>query len=254
MAVDSFEALIKHLEDKEKELQQKADRQYQWRYVCRRIPLFFGFGLIFFAVCFAIALQESVGVVVMNTFLHGWSPWVWKIAGGDLYLPLFIIVVLIAVILALLLGSCTCAGQQLARRDDVRSCRQRNALFALGISSVAVFCGVLASPSPLYPGLALFASITFIAMWTDRTLGFTRASERYAFFAKRAKGLKKILVFRASKTTVFKEKDLQEVLALLDDLALSKYQDTVGDTFFLLTYLERWKLPASDKKSGGSGD
>lgn len=249
----SYDDLIDVLAKEAEALQKKADQKYQWRYVFRRIPLFFGFGLIFFAVCLAIALQDSIGVTAMNAFLHGFSPWVWKIAGGDLYVPLFIIVMLVAVVLALLLCSCTCADQQPVRSADIKLCRQRNALVALGVNSAAVFCGVLACPFPLYPGLALFASVTLIAMWTDRTLGFTRANERYALFAGRADRLRKLLEFRKSKSTVLKEKDLQEVAALFDELALSKYRDTVGDTFFLLKHLERLKLPGSDKKEGGSG-
>lgn len=249
--IRSYDDLIGCLTEEEAKLTEKANQQYLWRYVCRRIPLFFGFGLIFFAVCFAIALQESVGVVVMNAFLHGWSPWVWKMLGGSLYFPVFIIVMLVAVVLAFLLCSCVDTDPQSNKGADGKSCRQRNALFALSMSFIAVFCGVLASASPLYPGVAIFASITFIAMWTDRTLGFTRANERYEFFAGRAARLRELLEFRKSNSTVLKEKDLQEVVALFDELALSKYRDTVGDTFFVLKYLEGLKLPSSDKKDGG---
>lgn len=249
--IRSYDDLIGVLAEDAEALQKKADQKYQWRYVFRRIPLFFGFGLIFFAVCFAIALQEGIGVTAMNAFLHGSSPWVWKNAGGDLYIPSIMIIMLVAVILALLLCSCACKDNKLATRADVKLCQQWNALAALGVASVAVFCGVLACPFPLYLGLAIFASVTLIAMWTDRTLGFTRASERYALFAKRAARLKALLEFRKSKSTVLQEKDLQEVVALFDELALSKYHDTVGDTFFVLKYLERLKLPSPDKKDGG---
>jgi len=263
--IRSYDDLIARLAAEADKLKKKADQQYLWRYVFRRIPLFFGFGLIFFAICFAMTLRREQGVTEMNDFLHGWWCWVLQGVGEELLWRLLVAGVPIAFVLALLFCPCVSSRKQPgedasgqgtptpAVTDDVNPCGQRIGLLVLAICAVLLFGLVLAHAEPLYLGLSLFASITLIAMWTDRTLGFTRASERNYLFAGRADRLRELLEFRKSKSIELEEKDLQEVAALFDELALSKYRDTVGDTFFLLKHLERLKLPGSDKKDGGSG-
>lgn len=99
----------------------------------------------------------------------------------------------------------------------------------------------LISKYPLVLGLAVFSVVAISTMLIERSLGFTRRNERYQLFASRAEGLCILFASREKLGVPFVESHLLELGQFYEALRLSKHNDTISDSHYLLAQVERLK-------------
>jgi hypothetical protein len=90
-------------------------------------------------------------------------------------------------------------------------------------------------------GLTVFSVVTLLSILIDRTLGFTRRNERYQLFEGRAESLQVLFVSRNALNIPFAESHLLELAKFWEELRLSKHNDTVSDSHYLLALVEQLK-------------
>ena len=213
------------------------------RFLFRRIPLFFGSGLIFFGMCFAATFFDNIGMVKIESFLKSINSFEVEWQGGIFFILLALI----------FLKECICwcffslKYDSLSVKDDGECCIRNidlNKTFTVLLLLCLLVYGffiVISSEFALVFGLTAFSTVTFVAILIDRTLGFTRRNERYALFSSKAKGLSELMRFRKMAGMNFDESYLNECHNFYEDLRMAKYNDTIGDSFYILNQLEKFK-------------
>lgn len=90
-------------------------------------------------------------------------------------------------------------------------------------------------------GLFLFSISTFLPLIIDRTLGYTRRNERYSYYISKIERLIALNKSREKLRILFSEEFILESINAIDSLYLNKNNDTVNDTLYLLSQLEKFK-------------
>ncbi|WP_147402472.1 antiviral RADAR system accessory protein RdrD [Aeromonas veronii] len=225
--INDYTSLISQLKTEQQRLNKKSLESYWLRYTFRRIPLLFGSGFIFFAVCLGMAMFKEIGLNTVNSFLNGLISFdvgcLNYIFGGVL-------------LLLFLRGTIPCGSKYV--NTTWHKVITNISLLTL---SLATFFIVIRSQHPLIFGLAVFSFMTIFSILLDRTLGFTRRNERYQLFANRAEGLCILFASRGKLNIEFAESHLLELAQYYEQLRLSKYNDTISDSHYLLAQLEQLK-------------
>ncbi|WP_374518522.1 hypothetical protein [Undibacterium squillarum] len=248
--IDSFEAAISILQYEKGCLEDSRENTEWLRYVFRRIPLFSSAGLVFYLTCFSMTFVRDIGFTGVNKFLK--APIVIPCNGASIAFLVALILLCFLMVWNLYLmkvkrndGKGKLSFKEEVRRNGVKGKSNQMQkyittclLLMLLISGVAL---IRQSEFPLVLGLTTFSVVTFFSMITDRTLGFTRGNERSRLFATRAESLQIMLRSRLALNEKFEKSHLDELYKFFDELRLMKYNDTVADTQYLMTQLEKLK-------------
>ncbi|MGL4926149.1 MAG: antiviral RADAR system accessory protein RdrD [Plesiomonas shigelloides] len=247
--INHYTTLITALTSEKERLNRKSNESYWLRYTFRRIPLFFGAGLIFYAACLAMSMVKSIGLQSVNLFITSINSSITPKEGSlisdlitqyvnphciytSLFIALFIMHILI--------------GRKCRTNDDFCPGSKLKAITDILLLSLSasIFLITIKSESPLIPGLITYLTLAALAILTERMLGFTRRNERYRLFADRAEALVSLFTRRRDFNIEFKESYLIEVFQFQEELQLRKYNDTVADSHYLLTLVEQLKAPS----------
>lgn len=236
-------------------LKNKERESYWLRYLFRRIPLFSGFGLIFFGVCLALEMNNTfsgkiedffhslilfdkgcrdhilIGSVVL-LLLRSFLPQTWfvekhgKEVGAEI-------------------NNETNAENKNLHKSRTEYWEKPITLLLVLSALISGFSWIISHPHALSLGLSIFFVVTLGSLLADRMLGFTRRNERYQLFYSRAKGL--IIESRSwgkicdesGDMINFNEKHLLECAAFFEELRLDKHNAAVRDSFYLLRLKEK---------------
>lgn len=237
------------------DLKNKARESYWLRYLFRRLPLFSGFGLIFFGVCLALAMNNTfsgdvddflhslilfekescdhilIGSVVL-LLLRSFLPWTWfvdkysKEAGAEV-------------------NNESNTKNKTWRKMWTKYVEKPITLLLVLSALISGFSWIISQPHALLLGLGVFSVVTLGSLLADRMLGFTRRNERHQLFASRAEGLiiesrswEKICD-KSGNMINFNEKHLLECAAFFEELRLDKHNAAMRDSFYLLRLKEK---------------
>jgi hypothetical protein len=231
-SITDYAGLNVVLKQTENNLQNKVTETNWLRYVFRRIPLYSAIGLIFFSVCLAMAMIDKIGFNVVDQFLKQFISFDFNWGLRILISSLFLMLVL------------TPISKRKVFNKEIEGLAlwvklSANALFITMFMSG--FSVIISGQYRLYLGLAAFSVVTLSAMLMDRTLGFTRRNERYQLFASRAEGLQILFASREALKIPFAESHLLELAKFYEELRLSKHNDTISDSHYLLAQFEQLK-------------
>ncbi|WP_156560001.1 MULTISPECIES: antiviral RADAR system accessory protein RdrD [Aeromonas] len=236
-------------------LKNKGRESYWLRYLFRRLPLFSGFGLIFFCVCLALEMNNMFSGKI-DDFFHSLI----------LFDKGFRDHILIGSVVLLLLRSFLPwtlfvdkygkeAGAEINNESNTKNKTFRKmwteywekpiTLLLVLSALISGFSWIISHPHALLLGLIIFSVVTFGSLLADRMLGFTRRNERYQLFANRAEGL--IVESRSwgkiddksGDMNNFNEKHLLECAAFFEELRLDKHNAAMRDSFYLLRLKEK---------------
>lgn len=274
-STNKYTNLIEYLSSEQERLKRKSYESYWLRYLFRRIPLFFGAGLIFYTACLAMSLLKVIGLDSVNSFLHSLNA-----SLDESIVPVLrsITLSLGSILSSLLHWLNTHPGSHVTSliRDFITKDANSYHIFVASAllmyimyiiihlkcdffhgcitkaitktlllsSSTSVFFITINSKAPLIIGFIVFSIITVLGILTERMLGFTRRSERYQLFSDRAKALIFLFTRRRDFNIKFQESYLTEIFQFQEELQLSKYNDTVADSHYLLTLVEKLKAPS----------
>ncbi|EON88424.1 antiviral RADAR system accessory protein RdrD [Plesiomonas shigelloides] len=245
----NYTPLINQLLLEQEQLNAKSNKSYWLRYISRRIPLFFSAGLIFYAACLAMTMVKEINLQSINSFLKSLSIYLnsrmtslvtFTNSHLDNLIPLDINryhILLTSILLLFSIYVIVCFMARIAQQLIIKALTN-TLLFSL---SASVFFIVINSDSPLMLGLVVFSTSTITSMLFDRVLGITRRNERYKLFANRAKCLCDLLLNKKIIGIPFDESNLLEIAQFHEELRLSKYKDTVSDSNYLLSIMEKLK-------------
>ncbi|MCU7964523.1 MULTISPECIES: antiviral RADAR system accessory protein RdrD [unclassified Shewanella] len=228
--ITNYTELLAVLNATKVELKDKVKETNWLRYTFRRIPLYSATGLIFFAVCLAMAMVDQIGFKVIDQFLK-------QPISLDFNWPEWILGISFLLLLIFLFVSST-------KQSDVEALSLLSKFATNSLLLDMLLVGglvVITSPYPLQLGLALFSVVTLSAMLIERSLGFTRRNERYQLFASRAEGLCILFASREKLGVPFVESHLLELGQFYEALRLNKHNDTISDSHYLLAQVERLK-------------
>ena len=224
--IKSFDDIIELMKKTSLKLKNKSQETEWQRYVFRRIPVYAGTAMMFFLIYLLMTTIKVMPFDQVSQLLGKLSQFTLSCSGIVLNLPLILLIT------------------WFTSKNHTRH-KYRKALLSLGLKLVttALFIWVISLENKSYSlitGIMLFGTATFSAMLADRTFGYTRRNERYDFFSKQAKMLAiKYDSLKAMPNSSFSEQHLNEYLAFFEQLRISKYNDTVSDSFYLLSQIER---------------
>ncbi|KJV32784.1 hypothetical protein VI06_04975 [Aquitalea magnusonii] len=238
-SITNYKELLTMLANEEESLKLKVKETYWLRYVFRRIPLFAGVGLIFFGVCFAMAMTKEIGFEAVDKFLK-------SLLLFDKGCRDYILIVSLALLLARAL-----LPWYFFDRKSINDSNKKKIWnkfldkpvtnFLLSGVLLSGFSTILASKYPLQFGIAVFSVVTVSSILIDRVLGFTRRNERYQLFCSKALGLQILFRSREKLKIIFSQSHLLECSQFYEELRQSKHNDTVADSFYILSQIEQLK-------------
>lgn len=227
-SITSHAELVEFIKETENVLRNKAHETKRLRYIFRRIPLYAATGFTFFIVCLAMAIMEPIGFKVVNPLLKDTIPFV-------------VVFILISLLGSVFFYNETPSSESTEKFDFHFKFLTNSSLLNLLLIGVLV---ALTSRHPIFFGIIIFSVITFPAMLIERSLGFTRRNERYQLFADRAESLCILFASRDKLGVKFAESHLIELVQFYEELRLSKHNDTISDSHYLLTLVEQLKVPS----------
>ncbi|KAE8177045.1 hypothetical protein GLP21_11290 [Photobacterium carnosum] len=225
--ITSFDDIIVLMTAQSSKLKEKSQETEWQRHIARRIPVYAGTVMVFFLACLLMTTTKALPLEQVGNLLSELSKLLTSGFG-------FIILILLYALIHGVYIYKTYTGYKWLKHSLSLGLKLITALLFLWIIS---FENKSAS---LFTGIMLFGTATFSAMLADRTLGYTRRNERYDFFSKRAEAIAtKYTSLKAMPNSSFSEQHLNECLAFFEQIYLSKYNDTVTDSFYLLSQIEK---------------
>lgn len=225
--ITSFEDIIILMTVQSSELKKKSQGTEWQRHVSRRIPVYAGTVLVFFLTCLLMTTTKALPLEQVGHLLGELS----KFATSGLEVTMLIL--FYALIHGVYIYK-THTGYKLLKHSLSLGLKLLTGLLFLWIISFEN------KSAALITGIMLFGTATFSVTLADRTLGYTRRNERYNFFSKQAEALAtKYASLKAMPESSFSEQHLNECLAFFEQLQISKYHDTVSDSFYLLSQIEK---------------
>ncbi|WP_145985749.1 hypothetical protein [Aquitalea magnusonii] len=218
-SISNIDDLTKLMHKTEKSLEKKAGETRVMRYIFRRIPLYASAGLIFFALCLLTSFSNEIG-------MESVSEWILDVK--DFIVTQFFSfcgLLFLRFVLMILNGKS-------------KWCEEFFSLL-LGLSILITFKCLLVYEHSIIAGLVLYGTVTLLATVIDRTLGYTRSNERYLLFSNRAKNMAIMYKSFSKMGVTLREEHIRECGKFFEELQLTKYNDTVGDSFYLLGQLEK---------------
>ncbi len=218
-SISNMDDLTNLMRKTEKSLEEKAGETRVMRYIFRRIPLYASAGLIFFALCLLTSFSNKIGMDSVSTWISDVK--VFVVAQFFSFFGLLFL----RFILMILNGE--------------NKWYEEFFSLLLGLSVLITFKCLLVYEHSIIAGLVIYGTVALLATVIDRTLGYTRSNERYLLFSNRAKNM--AIMYRSfSKMGVtLREEHIRECGKFFEELQLTKYNDTVGDSFYLLGQLEK---------------
>lgn len=237
-AITTFDSLQTEINNQLVRLRRKENESYWLRYLVRRIPLYAIPLLIFFGFFFSLGLSKNIGFEKVNDML-----------GNIDFLPVTIsvlIFVITALVAAVLLqwrmfsgrcNRCLSVSEKISSDSKYKSI----AHILIIIFCISVLSLVYKTNFTIYYGLLAFSILTFLPLLLDRTLGITRRNERFTLLIRKLERLKQLTISRKSLGMTFEEMHLLEYMKVLEDADESKTKDTVSDTAYIMSQLEKFK-------------
>ncbi|GAP75184.1 hypothetical protein W04_1704 [Pseudoalteromonas sp. SW0106-04] len=226
--ISSYTELNHRLKSQKSEFDNNQKATYWKRYVIRRIPLFTIPLLVFYAVIFILGFVDDAGTKAAKLIIPN--------------LPYSVYLtpdVLCALILIALVHSLIVGIKYKAFKKKWEVCNKLifNALmFAIVYSSSAL---IYYQIHAVTIGLATFAPLSIFPLLIDRTLGWTRQNDRFKLFSSKIQGLIELNLARKSLNVAFSEGNVLEYLGVMEQFESQKYNDTVSDSFYILTQVEK---------------
>ncbi|EHA1079312.1 hypothetical protein I8Y06_000088 [Photobacterium damselae] len=225
--ITSFDDIIALMDEQSSKLKDKS-RETEWqRHILRRIPVYAGAVMIFFLICVLTKVMKIFELKDLGIWLGSLNQFMSFGLGTSLLILFFMIMI----------------GFYIYDARRVEKWKKATISFALQFSVVIVFLWTINienKTAAIFFGLVFFGTLTLTAILVDRTLGYTRRNERYNFFSKRAEAIAtKYTSLKAMPNSSFTEQHLNECLAFFEQIYLSKYNDTVTDSFYLLSQIEK---------------
>lgn len=225
--ITSFDDIIAKMTEQSSKLKEKSQETEWQRHILRRIPVYAGAVMIFFLMCVLTKVTKIFELKDLGIWIGTLNQFMLSGLGTSLLILFFMIMISFYI--------------YEARR--VKKWKKATISFALQFSVVMVFLWTINienKTAAIFFGLVFFGTLTLAAMLADRTLGYTRRNERYDFFSKQAEALAtKYASLKTIPDSSFSEQHLNECLAFFEQLHLSKYNDTVTDSFYLLSQIEK---------------
>lgn len=226
------------LKEELKNLREKECKSYWPRFLIRRISLYAIPFLMFFTFFFCLSLTKKVGLEKVSAMidvlnLPSWNSLFWGVA----------IIILVLSIQWLMFNHKFCSQ---ATNSIIKTSRAGYKNFAhviLLIGFIILFLSVYGCEYKLYYGFLTFLALTLCPLLIDRTLGLTRKNERFKLYIRRLERLNELNVLRDKINIKFEEPHFIEYIKLVDEADHSKNQDTVSDTSYFMTLIEK-KLKA----------
>lgn len=237
-AITTFDSLQTEMNNQLVRLRRKENESYWPRYLVRRISLYAIPALMFFGFFFSLGLSKNIGFDKVNAML-----------GNIDFLPMTVSILLsvITALLAVLLLQwklfnsrciqCLSATEKISNDSNYKLM----AHILIILFCVSVFFLLYKTKFTVYYGLLAFFILTFLPLLVDRTLGITRRNERFTILIRKLERLNKLNISRRSLAVTFQEVHLLEYMKILEDADDSKTKDTVSDTSYIMSQLEKLK-------------
>lgn len=225
--ITSFDDIIVLMTAQSSELKKMSQRTEWQRHVSRRIPVYAGTVMMFFLTCLLMITTKALPLEQVGQQLGELSKFASSGPGVTMLILLYVLIHGVYIYI-------THTGYKLLKHSLSLVLKLITGLLFLWIISFEN------KSAALITGIMLFGTATFSVVLADRTLGYTRRNERYDFFSKQAEALAtKYASLKAMPESSFSEQHLNECLAFFEQLRLSKYNDTVSDSFYLLSQIEK---------------
>ncbi|MBF8999670.1 antiviral RADAR system accessory protein RdrD [Vibrio nitrifigilis] len=228
----SFDDIIKLMDEESTYLKKKSQETEWQRYVSRRIPVYAGIVTVLFLISLLMTTIKAVSPEQMDQFLAKLSLFTLSPFTLSWY-GVLVLVVSISIII----------WSTYSKRTRHKELKIVLWSLVLKVITIGLFYCVIIFENKAHSfisGIVLFGTVTLSVMLADRTFGYTRRYERYDFFSQQAEALAiKFASLKAISKSSFDEQHLNECLAFYEQLRLSKYKDTVSDSFYLLSQIEK---------------
>lgn len=237
--IDNYSKLIALLTEEKNKLDEKGTKLYCLRYLFRRIPLYMVFGLVYFIMLYIVLLIEAIDIKDLYLWFKGFF-----ISPNGINQTCYNVILITIFALILTLPNITLCKQMMCKNSKIEYFYYFiKIVFSITMIMITLFLIyiIMESLLSLQIGLIVFSILTVMPLIIDRSLGFTRQCERYKFYAGKIKRLIVLNLSREELGVVFSENNIIESIQIFDELCQNKYTDTIDDSYYLLSQLERMK-------------
>ncbi|WBA15490.1 antiviral RADAR system accessory protein RdrD [Salinivibrio proteolyticus] len=225
--ITSFDDIITLMNKQSSKLKKKSQQTEWQRHVSRRIPVYAGTVMVFFLICLLMTTTKALPLEQVGNLLSELSNLATSGFG----------------VTALILLYALLHGVYIYKTHTGYNLLKHSLSLGLKLITSLLFLWIISfenKSAALITGIALFGTVTFSVILADRTLGYTRRNERYDLFSKQAEALAaKYASLKAMPESSFSEQHLNECVAFFEQLRLSKHNDAVSDSFYLINLIEK---------------
>lgn len=229
-AISTYDELQTKIAAKKQEFESKQQASYWQRYVIRRIPLFTIPILVFYSTIFALGFVKDIGSLAANLLVPSLPISVY--ITSDVLCTLFAVVVVHFVFVSL-------KYEEMSKNLRLFNKLVFNLSMTATIYSISVLINYEIQSVAL--GVVVFAPLCILPLLVDRTLGWTRQNDRFKLFSSKMQGLIELNLARASLDVAFGERNVLEYIGILEQFESQRYNDTVSDSFYILSKIEQLK-------------
>ncbi|ALU44891.1 antiviral RADAR system accessory protein RdrD [Pseudoalteromonas rubra] len=231
--ISTYDELQTKIAAKKKEFDSKQQASYWQRYVIRRIPLFTIPMLVFYSTIFALGFVKDIGSKAVTSLVPSLPFSVY--ISQDVLCSLFAVVLVHLVFVGL-------KYEGMSKTSRLLHKLAFNLLMMATIYSISAL--IYYEIHAIALGVVVFAPLCILPLLVDRTLGWTRQNDRFKLFSSKMQGLIELNLARESLGVEFSERNILEYIGILEQFESQKYNDTVSDSFYILSQVEKLKPQA----------